>query len=122
VDVPVTLNNASAITHLYLRCNSCGYDDIADNRNSTKTKATVRINGGVAIALKYFIDDNGTVIGNTRHYRSWVVKPNTVALAALSEAFVSLSRFLPINCARVNNTLRFEHVTPCGAQHGLPHH
>ena len=45
VDVPVSLTNASAITHLYLRCNSCGYDDIADNRNASKIKATVRING-----------------------------------------------------------------------------
>jgi hypothetical protein len=117
VDVPVTLNNASAITHLYLRCNSCGYDDIADNRNSTKTKATVRINGGAAIALKYFIDDNGTVVGN----RDIAVMGGEAKYGGIGGAFRSV-RFtvkIPANQLRTgNNTLRFEHVSPAAPSMG----
>ena len=117
VDVPVSLTNAAAITHLYLRCNSCGYDDIADNRNSTKTKATVRINGGVAMALKQFTDDNGTVIGNT----NIGVIGGEAKYGGIGGTFRSV-RFtvkIPANQLRTGpNTLRFEHVTPAAPSMG----
>jgi hypothetical protein len=117
VDVPVSLTNAAAITHLYLRCNSCGYDDIADNRNSTKTKATVRINGGVAMALKQFTDDNGTVIGNT----NITVLGGEAKYGGIGGTFRSV-RFtvkIPANQLRTGpNTLRFEHVTPAAPSMG----
>lgn len=111
VDVPVNLNNAAAITHLYLRCNACGYDDIADNRNSGKIKATVRINGGPAIALKHFIDDNGTITGNS----NIAVIGGEARYGGIGGTFRSV-RFtvkLAANQLRTGaNTLRFEHVNP----------
>lgn len=109
VDVPVSLNNAAAITHLYLRCNSCGYEDIADNRNTALTKATVRINGGPAIALKQFTDDNGSVIGN----RDITVIGGEAKYGGIGGAFRT-ARFtvkIPANQLRTGaNTLRFEHA------------
>ncbi len=109
VDVSVSLNNPAAITHLYLRCNSCGYEDIADNRNTRLTKATVRINGGAAIALKHFIDDNGTVIGN----RDIAVIGGEAKYGGIGGAFRT-ARFtlkIPANRLRTgSNTLRFEHT------------
>jgi hypothetical protein len=57
------LSNRTGITHLYLRCNACGYDDIADNKNRSKVKATVRINNGSPISLKHF-KEGSTVYGN----------------------------------------------------------
>ena len=111
VDVPVNLSNPAAITHLYLRCNACGYDDIADNRNSTKTKASVRINGGPAIALKHFIDDNGTIVGNS----NIAVIGGEAKYGGIGGTFRSV-RFtvkLAANQLRTGaNTLRFEHVNP----------
>ncbi|MBK7004560.1 MAG: hypothetical protein IPH37_04930 [Burkholderiales bacterium] len=118
VDVPVTLNNPAAITHVYLRCNSCGYDDIADNRNGTKTKATLRINGGAAIALKHFIDDNGTVTGNG----NISVIGGEAKYGGIGGTFRSV-RFtvkLAANQLRTGaNTLRFEHVTPAAPSMGF---
>lgn len=109
VDVPVSLNNVAAMTHLYLRCNACGYEDIADNRNTRLTKATVRINGGPPIALKHFIDDNGTVIGN----RDITVIGGEAKYGGIGGAFRT-ARFtvkIPANQLRTGpNTLRFEHT------------
>ncbi|MCB1616789.1 MAG: DUF5011 domain-containing protein, partial [Pseudomonadales bacterium] len=63
--VSFDLNDPTGITHLYLRCNACGYHDLTLDKNSSKTKATVRVNGGAAIALKRFTE-NGTVYGNSQ--------------------------------------------------------
>ena len=110
VDVPVNLSNAGAITHLYLRCNSCGYEDIADNRNGALIKASVRINGGPAIALKHFSEVNGTVIGN----RDITVMGGEAKYGGIGGAFRT-ARFtvkVPANQLRSGpNTLRFEHQT-----------
>ena len=110
VDVPVNLSKAGAITHLYLRCNSCGYEDIADNRNGALIKATVRINGGPAIALKHFSEVNGTVIGN----RDITVMGGEAKYGGIGGAFRT-ARFtvkVPANQLRSGpNTLRFEHRT-----------
>lgn len=117
VDVPVSLTNAAAITHLYLRCNSCGYDDIADNRNSTKTKATVRINGGAAMALKHFIDDNGAVIGNT----NIGVIGGEAKYGGIGGTFRTARFTVKIAANQLRNganTLRFEHVTPAAPSMG----
>ncbi len=117
VDVPVSLNNAATITHLYLRCNSCGYDDIADNRSASKVKATVRINGGPAIALKHFIDGNGAVTGNS----NISVIGGEAKYGGIGGTFRSV-RFtvkLAANQLRTgSNTLRFEHVTPAAPSMG----
>lgn len=111
VDVPVNLTNPAAITHVYLRCNACGYDDIADNRNTAITKATVRINGGAAIALKQFTDDSGTVIGN----RDITVIGGEAKYGGIGGGFRTTRFTLKIaaNQLRVGaNTLRFEHLNP----------
>ena len=118
VDVPVSLTNASAITHLYLRCNSCGYDDIADNRNASKIKATVRINGGAAIALKHFIDDNGAVTGNG----NISVIGGEAKYGGIGGSFRSTRFTLKIAANQLRNganTLRFEHVTPAAPSKGF---
>ena len=118
VDVPVSLTNASAITHLYLRCNSCGYDDIADNRNASKIKATVRINGGAAIALKHFIDDNGAVTGNG----NISVIGGEAKYGGIGGSFRSTRFTLKIAANQLRNganTLRFEHVTPAAPSMGF---
>nr|WP_010130642.1 Ig-like domain-containing protein [Microbulbifer agarilyticus] len=57
------LEDPSSITHLYLRCNACGYHDIRLDKESDKVKASVRLNGGAAIPLKHFIE-NDRVYGN----------------------------------------------------------
>lgn len=61
--VTFNINDPSNISHLYLRCNTCGYHDIRLDQNTNKVKATVRVNGGRAIPLKHFIE-NGRVYGN----------------------------------------------------------
>jgi hypothetical protein len=117
VDVPVSLSNASAVTHLYLRCNSCGYDDIADNRNSSKIKATVRINGGAAIALKHFTDTNGAVTGNS----NISVIGGEAKYGGIGGSFRSTRFTLKIAANQLRNganTLRFEHVTPAAPSMG----
>ena len=109
VSVPVTLNNPAAITHLYLRCNSCGYDDIADNQNDSLIKATVRINGGAAIALKHFINEDGKVTGNA----AVTVIGGEAKYGGIGGAFRT-ARFsvkIPANQLKSgSNTLTFEHV------------
>ncbi len=117
VDVPVNLSNAAAITHLYLRCNSCGYDDIADNRNSSKIKATVRINGGPAIALKHFTDTNGTVTGNS----NISVIGGEAKYGGIGGTFRSVRFTVKLAANQLRNgtnTLRFEHVTPAAPSMG----
>jgi hypothetical protein len=109
VDVPVNLSNPAAVTHLYLRCNACGYDDISDNRNASLIKAMVSVNGGAAMALKQFTDDNGIVIGN----RDITVMGGEAKYGGIGGPFRT-TRFtlkIPANQLRAgSNTLRFVHL------------
>lgn len=61
--VAFELDDPGSITHLYLRCNACGYHEVDLDKAPSLTKASVRVNGGNPIALKHFIE-KGTVYGN----------------------------------------------------------
>lgn len=61
--VAFSLDNPETISHVYLRCNACGYHDIDLDKDSGKTKATLRVNNGPEIPLKHFIED-GRIYGN----------------------------------------------------------
>lgn len=59
----LNLSDVTGITSLYIQCHACGYGDKELETNPTLTKASVRINGGAAIALKHYTGD-GRVHGN----------------------------------------------------------
>lgn len=106
----VTLNLAdvSRITHLYLRCNACGYDDIALNKNASQIKATVSINGGTPIALKQF-KEGSTVYGNTQIQ----VIGGEASYGGIGGAFRTVRFTLPVSGLKVGaNTLAFRHHNP----------
>ncbi len=104
--VSFNLGDVSRITHLYLRCNACGYDDIAFNKNTTKIKATVRVNGGPAIALKQFTEGSA-VYGNTQIK----VIGGEASYGGIGGAFRTVRFMVPATGFKTGlNTLTFEHV------------
>jgi hypothetical protein len=104
--VTFSINDPVRITHLYLRCNACGYDDIALNKNASKTKATVRINGGAAIALKQFTE-GASVYGNTQIK----VLGGEASYGGIGGAFRTVRFVVPVSGLKAGaNTLTFEHV------------
>ncbi len=106
--VSFNLDAPSRITHLYLRCNTCGYEDIAHNKNPSLTKATVRINGGPAIALKQFTED-GNVYGNNQIK----VLGGEADYGGIGGPVRTVRFTVPIYGLKTGlNTLTFEHVNP----------
>ncbi|WP_164503597.1 PA14 domain-containing protein [Pleionea sediminis] len=103
--VSFELTDPSAITHLYLRCNSCGYHDIDLDKNTNKIKATVRVNGGNAISLKHFTE-KGNVYGNSEID----IIGGEANYGAAGGGFRTVRMKLPINgLVAGENTLTFEH-------------
>lgn len=97
--------DASGITHLYLRCNACGYDDVALNRG-TKVKATVIVNGS-AIPLKHFTE-NGKVYGNT----ALQVIGGEKDYGGIGGTFRTVRILIPVRNIRTgSNTIEFEHTS-----------
>ncbi|WP_416397969.1 immunoglobulin-like domain-containing protein [Allohahella sp. A8] len=104
--VSFELNDVSSISHLYLRCNACGYHDIALDRNTSKTKATVRVNGGSAIPLKHFAE-NGRVYGNGQIR----IIGGEADYGGIGGGFRTVRLMVPVSGLRTGrNTLIFEHL------------
>jgi sugar phosphate isomerase/epimerase len=105
--VSFELNDPSSITHLYLRCNSCGFDDNALDGNESLVKATVRVNDGSAIKLKHYIG-GGSTVGNTNidiigPEKNW---------GGIGGGFRTVRMKVPVSGLKVGiNTLTFEHKT-----------
>ncbi len=104
--VSFELNDTSAISHLYLRCNACGYHDIDLDKNTAKTKATVRVNGGAPIALKHFIE-NGRVYGNSQIK----IIGGEADYGGIGGGFRTVRFTVPVSGLKKGlNTLTFEHL------------
>lgn len=106
--VTVELNDPTNITHLYLRCNACGYHDINHDKNLSKTKATVRINNGPTIALKHFIEKD-RVYGN----RGIRILGGEANYGGIGGGFRTVRMLVPITGLQKGiNTITFEHRHP----------
>ncbi len=106
--VSFNLEGVARMTHLYVRCNACGYEDIAHNKNTSLIKATVRINGGAAIALKHFTED-GNVYGNGQIK----IIGGEANYGGIGGAFRTVRFTVPISGLKPGmNTVTFEHVSP----------
>jgi hypothetical protein len=104
--VSFNLDNTSNITHLYLQCHACGYHDIGLNKDTNKTKATVRINNGSPIALKHFTE-NGRTYGNSRIN----IIGGEANYGGIGGAFRTVRFTVPVSgLVRGQNTLTFEHL------------
>ncbi len=106
--VTIDMSDPSQITHLYLRCYSCGFDDKDLDGNAGLVKATVTINDENPIALKQYTY-KGKVVGNQdikiigpeQHY------------GGIGGAFRTVRFSVPIAgmLKQGNNTLTFTHKT-----------
>ncbi len=104
--VSFELGSTQQISHLYLRCNACGYHDIDLDKNDGKTKATVRINGGAAIPLRHFIE-KGRVYGNA----DIQIIGGEADYGGIGGGFRTVRMVLPIDGLVAGaNTLTFEHL------------
>jgi hypothetical protein len=113
--VSFNLASTSGITDLYLRCNACGYDDITQNKNTSMVKATVRVNGGNAIALKRFTEGS-TVYGNSQIK----VIGGEADYGGIGGTFRTVRFMVPVSGLKVGlNTLTFEHVSPAAPSIGF---
>ncbi len=105
--VTFELNDPSNITHLYLRCNSCGFDDKALDGNANLVKATVRVNNGSAINLKHY-RAGGSAIGN----RNIEIIGPEKQWGGIGGAFRTVRMKVPVSgLKKGTNTLTFEHKT-----------
>ncbi|NVJ61920.1 MAG: hypothetical protein HWE27_16130 [Gammaproteobacteria bacterium] len=103
--VTFELADTSNISHLYIRCNACGYHDLDLDKNTSKIKATVRVNNGDALSLKHFTEKDSVygnseidIIGGEANY------------GAAGGAFRTVRMKLPVSGLVVGeNTLTFEH-------------
>lgn len=113
--VSFILASTSGITDLYLRCNACGYEDITLNKNASMVKATVRVNGGAAIALKRFTEGS-TVYGNSQIK----VIGGEADYGGIGGTFRTVRFMVPVSGLKVGlNTLTFEHVNPAAPSIGF---
>lgn len=102
--VRFSLNDTTNITHLYLRCNACGYEDVELNRGS-KVKATVKLNGK-SIPLKHFIED-GKVYGD----RAIKIIGGEANYGGIGGAVRTVRLMVPVsNLRKGDNELTFEHT------------
>jgi hypothetical protein len=108
VSAQFQIDDPTGITHLYVRCNACGYHEEALDADASKVKATVRLNGGSAIPLKHYTGGS-RLVGN----------PNVEVIGAEADyggiggAFRTTRLRVPVSgLVRGLNTITFEHVTP----------
>jgi hypothetical protein len=104
--VSFEINDTSNISHLYLRCNACGYHNLNFDKDASKIKATVRINGGPAIALKYFTE-KGNVYGN----KDINIIGGEANYGGIGGGFRTVRMMVPVTgLINGENTLTFEHL------------
>jgi hypothetical protein len=108
------INDPAGVTHLYLRCNACGYHDIALDKNASKIKAAVRVNGGAAIPLKHFTE-NGQVYGNAQIR----IIGGEALYGGIGGGFRTVRMMVPVSGLKKGvNTLTFELVNRDGPSIG----
>jgi hypothetical protein len=96
------------LTSIYMRCYACGYDDKDLDSDVTRTKASLRVNGGAPIALKYYTGD-GVVHGNP----AIQMMPADKLYGGIGGGFRTVRFTVPATGLKVgNNTLTFEHTNP----------
>jgi hypothetical protein len=106
--VDVQVDDPSNVTHLYVRCNACGYHDSDLDANPSMVKATVSINGGSAIALKRYTG-GGRNVGNT----SIEIIGAEGDYGGIGGAFRTVRMRVPVTgLTRGKNTITFAHKTP----------
>jgi hypothetical protein len=109
------LRDLTSISHLYLRCNGCGYTDVGRSKNTALKKATVRINGGPAIALTRFTEGSN-VYGNTQIR----IIGGEASYGGIGGAFRTVRFTVPVAGLRVgSNDLTFEHLNEDGLSIGF---
>jgi hypothetical protein len=105
ITVNIGANDLTDISHLYLRCNACGYHDVRLDKDSTKNKAVVRVNGGNEIALNHFIEGS-TVYGN----QAIQVIGGEANYGGIGGGFRTVRFTVPVNgLVAGDNILTFEH-------------
>ncbi|NVJ59386.1 MAG: metallophosphoesterase [Gammaproteobacteria bacterium] len=103
--VSFSIDEPSNITHLYLECNSCGYEDRALDSDASKVKATVRINNGSSIKLKRYTGGNRPVGNQSINFVRAEEKYGGIG-GAMRTVYLTV----PIDgLVRGENTLTFEH-------------
>jgi hypothetical protein len=113
--VQVRIDNPSNVTHLYLRCNACGYHDEALDGDASKAKATVRINGGAPVALKHY-KDGSRIVGNSRIE----VIGAEADYGGIGGAFRTVRIKVPVTGLVAGvNTITFEHARPAAPSIGF---
>ena len=106
--VQIRIDDPTNVTHLYVRCNACGYQNEALDLDPTKVKATVTVNGGAPIALKHYTG-GASVVGNA----GIEVIGGEAAYGGVGGAFRTVRMKVPVTGLVAGvNTLTFEHVTP----------
>lgn len=98
------LNDISNVSHVYLECNVCGYHELDLDKDPSLIKATMTVNGGNAIALKHFTENevvygNGsiTILGGAAHY------------GGIGGGFRTVKMMVPVSNLQVgNNQVSFE--------------
>ncbi|MEP6633026.1 MAG: hypothetical protein ABJA62_02345 [Luteimonas sp.] len=102
------LPDATGATSIYLRCHACGYDDADLDKDNSRAKATVSINGGSAIALKHYTGD-GMLHGNAMIN---VMEPEN-SYGGIGGGFRTVRFTLPATGIHTGrNTLTFVHARP----------
>jgi len=113
--VEVQVDDPSNVTHLFVRCNGCGYHDSDLDSNTSKVKATVSVNGGSPIALKRYTGGGGDV-GN----RSIELGRIEHDYGGIGGVFRTVRMKVPVSgLVRGKNTLAFEHKTPASPSIGF---
>ncbi len=106
--VTIQVADPSQVTHIYVRCNACGYHDTALDSNPGRVKATLRINGGESIALKHYTA-NTQVVGNPEIE---IVGPEA-QYGGIGGGFRTVRFKLPARGLRAGaNTFTFTHASP----------
>lgn len=113
--VQIDVDDPSDVTHLYVRCNACGYHNADLDSDSSRVKAAVRINGGPRIALKHYTGGSG-VVGN----RSIEVIGAEADYGGIGGAYRTVRIKVPVDGIVAGvNTVTFEHVTPAAPSIGF---
>ncbi len=102
------VSDTTNITHLYLRCNSCGYHVSDLDRDASKVKATVSVNGGAAINLKRYTG-GGVNVGN----QTIEIIGAEKNYGGIGGVFRTVRMKIPVTGITTGtNTIVFEHKTP----------
>ncbi len=108
VTVQFRVTDPSNITHLYVRCNACGFQDETLDMNANRVKASVRVNGRTPIPLKHF-RRGSQVIGNSQIE----IIGAEANYGGIGGPFRTVRMKVPVTGIVAGvNTLVFEHVTP----------